>query len=98
MSEKNMYLGVLNGQIQGNSIVKANRTLSDSVLFKADRISTLPAQLIIRNAEARSASGNDVYVTIKQSLPENGKEALITVRMALMIDGVRKGLSYTNTG
>ncbi|EPQ7464107.1 DUF5462 family protein [Escherichia coli] len=97
-NEKVMYLGVLNGVIQGNSFVKVNRTLSDPVLFKTDNISTLPAQAFIRNAEVRPASENDVYITVRQYLPEVGKDALVSVKMSLVIDGIKKTLFYSKVG
>ncbi|RWS36499.1 fimbrial protein, partial [Erwinia amylovora] len=43
--EKVMDLGVLNGQVQGNSGVKVTRTLPDPVLFRAEPPETLPHSL-----------------------------------------------------
>lgn len=86
-SEKSMYLGVLNGQVQGNSVVKANRTLPEPVLFRVDAGETPPDTLIIRSAQARPASGGMLYVTVSQRLQESGKEALITLKTSLLVDG-----------
>lgn len=86
-SEKTIYLGVVNGQVQGNSVVKANRTLPEPVLFRVDAGETPPERLIIRSAQARPASGGMLYVTVTQKLPESGKEALVTLKTALLVDG-----------
>ncbi|MFZ5316484.1 DUF5462 family protein [Enterobacter asburiae] len=84
-SEKTQFLGVVNGQVVGNSVVKVTRTPGDAVLYRSDDTS-LPENLTIRNAESRAASGGMVYITVKQALPDNG-EARITLKAALMIDG-----------
>ncbi|KAF6590706.1 DUF5462 family protein [Cronobacter sp. EKM101R] len=86
-SEKEMYLGVVNGQVQGNSVVKVNRTLPESVLFQVDKNDGLPEKLVIRNAESRMATGGSLWVTVRQSPLPNGGEAKATVKTALIIDG-----------
>ncbi|ENS0909833.1 DUF5462 family protein, partial [Escherichia coli] len=90
--EKTQYLGVVNGQVVGNSVVKATRTPADPVLYRSGSNSPLPAELIIRHAESRPASGGLANITVKQMLPDNG-EARITLKTALMIDGKRVALS-----
>lgn len=51
--EKLMYLGVLNGQVQGNSVVKVIRTLPEPVLFRTEAGDDLPERLVIRHATFR---------------------------------------------
>lgn len=72
-SEKTQYLGVVNGQVSGNSVVKVTRTPTDPVLYRSGETTPLPASLTIRNAESRAASGGLAYITVKQVLPDNGK-------------------------
>ncbi|HHT0305675.1 TPA: DUF5462 family protein [Raoultella planticola] len=95
-SEKTQYLGVVNGQVVGNSVVKVTRTLTDPVLYRNGG-TPLPEYLTIRNAEARLASGNMAYITVKQVLPDNG-EAHITLKTALMVDGKKVVLSARQQG
>lgn len=96
-SEKTQYLGVVNGQVVGNSVVKVTRTPADPVLYRSGSNSPLPAELIIRHAESRPASGSQAYITVKQMLPNNG-EARITLKTALMADGKRVALSARRQG
>ncbi|EGL7863229.1 fimbrial protein [Escherichia coli] len=86
-SEKEMYLGVVNGLVQGNSVVKVNRTLPEPVLFHADKNDGLPEKLVIRNAGSRMATGGSLWVTVRQAPIPNGGEAKATVKTALIIDG-----------
>lgn len=95
-SEKTEYLGVVNGQVVGNSVVKVTRTLTDPVMYRSGD-AALPESLTIRNAEFRAASGGMAYITVKQALPDNG-EARITLKMALMIDGKKVVLSARQLG
>lgn len=95
-SEKTQYLGVVNGQVVGNSVVKVSRTPTDPVLYRSGD-STFPEHLTIRNAESRAASGGLAYITVKQALPDNG-EARITLKTALMVDGKREALSARQQG
>ncbi|EMK7693406.1 TPA: F4 (K88) fimbria minor subunit FaeF [Escherichia coli] len=96
-SEKTQPLGVVNGQVSGNSVVKVTRTPTDPVLYRSDSNSPLPAELIIRHAESRPASGGLANITVKQTLPDNG-EARITLKTALMVDGKREALSARQQG
>ncbi|MBA8400393.1 F4 (K88) fimbria minor subunit FaeF [Escherichia coli] len=96
-SEKTQYLGVVNGQVSGNSVVKVTRTPTDPVLYRSGDTTPLPGSLTIRNAEFRAASGGLAYITVKQILPDNG-EARITLKMALMVDGKRVALSARQQG
>ncbi|HAX3083320.1 TPA: F4 (K88) fimbria minor subunit FaeF [Escherichia coli] len=96
-SEKTQYLGVVNGQVLGNSVVKVTRTPTDPVLYRSGDITPLPDSLTIRNAEFRAASGGLAYITVKQVLPDNG-EARITLKTALMVDGKRVALSARQQG
>ncbi|EJC2034423.1 F4 (K88) fimbria minor subunit FaeF [Escherichia coli] len=96
-SEKTQYLGVVNGQVVGNSVVKVTRTPTDPVLYRSGDTTSLPGSLTIRNAEFRAASGGLANITVKQALPDNG-EARITLKTALMVDGKRVTLSARQQG
>lgn len=96
-SEKTQYLGVVNGQVVGNSVVKVTRTPTDPVLYRSGDTMPLPDSLTIRNAESRAASGGMANITVKQSLPDN-KEAHITLKTALMVDGKKVALSARQQG
>ncbi|TLI90772.1 F4 (K88) fimbria minor subunit FaeF [Escherichia sp. E4736] len=96
-SEKTQYLGVVNGQVVGNSVVKVTRTPTDPVLYRSGDTTPLPDRLTIRNAESRAASGGLAYITVKQVLPDN-REARITLRTALIVDGKRVALSARQQG
>ncbi|HEC4170531.1 TPA: F4 (K88) fimbria minor subunit FaeF [Escherichia coli] len=96
-SEKTQYLGVVNGQVSGNSVVKVTRTPTDPVLYRSGDTTPLPGSLTIRSAESRAASGGLTYITVKQALPDNG-EARITLKTALMVDGKRVALSARQQG
>lgn len=96
-SEKTQYLGVVNGQVVGNSVVKVTRTPTDPVLYRNGDTTPLPDSLTIRNAEFRVASGGLAYITVKQALPDNG-EARITLKTALMVDGTKVTLSARQQG
>ncbi|MEB5957372.1 F4 (K88) fimbria minor subunit FaeF [Escherichia coli] len=96
-SEKTQYLGVVNGQVVGNSVVKVTRTPTDPVLYRSGDTTPLPGSLTIRSAESRAASGGLTYITVKQTLPDNG-EARITLKTALMVDGKRVALSARQQG
>lgn len=96
-SEKTQYLGVVNGQVVGNSVVKVTRTPTDPVLYRSGDTTPLPDSLTIRNAEFRTASGGLAYITVKQMLPDN-EEARITLKMALMVDGKKVALSARQQG
>lgn len=95
-SEKVMYLGVVNGQMVGNSVVKVNRTLSEPELYLSGG-AELPDYLTIRNADVRPASGGMAYITVKQILPDN-REARITLKSVLMVDGKKVAISARQQG
>lgn len=94
-SEKTQYLGVVNGQVVGNSVVKVTRTPTDPVLYQSGGATS--GSLAIRNSEFRAASGGLAYITVKRVLPDNG-EARITLKTALMVDGKRVALSARQQG
>ncbi|EFE7579858.1 F4 (K88) fimbria minor subunit FaeF [Escherichia coli] len=96
-SEKTQYLGVVNGQVVGNSVVKVTRTPTDPVLYRSGDTTPLPDSLTVRNAESRAASGSLAYITVKQILPDNG-EARITLKISLMVDGKKVALSARQQG
>ncbi|EFY6033130.1 F4 (K88) fimbria minor subunit FaeF [Shigella flexneri] len=96
-SEKAQYLGVVNGQVVGNSVVKVTRIPTDPVLYRSGDTTPLPDRLTIRNAESRTASGGLAYITVKQVLPDNG-EARITLKTALMVDGKKVAISARQQG
>ncbi|CTY36877.1 DUF5462 family protein [Escherichia coli] len=95
-SEKTQYLGVVNGQVVGNSVVKVTRTPTDPVLYRSNE-STLPVRLRVRDAEVRPASGGMAYITVKQILPDN-LEARITLKTTLVVDGQKTLLSASQQG
>lgn len=95
--EKTQYLGVVNGQVVGNSVMKVTRTPTDPVLYRSGDTMPLPDNLTVRNAESREASGGLAYITVKQVLPDNG-EARITLKTALMVDGKKVALSARQQG
>ena len=95
-SEKTQYLGVVNGQVVGNSVVKVTRTPTDPVLYRSDD-GTLPVQLRVRDAEVRPASGGMAYITVKQMLPDN-QEARITLKTTLVVDGQKSVLNASQQG
>ncbi|RMA79672.1 MULTISPECIES: DUF5462 family protein [unclassified Enterobacter] len=94
--EKTQYLGVVNGQVVGNSVVKVTRTPTDPVLYRSGE-GTLPERLTIRNADVRPASGNMAYITVKQGLQDN-QEARITLKTALIVDGKKVAVSARQQG
>ncbi|APJ70075.1 fimbrial protein [Escherichia coli] len=94
-SEKTQYLGVVNGQVVGNSVVKVTRTPTDPVLYRSD--DALPVQLRVRDAEVRPASGGMAYITVKQVLPDN-QEARITLKTSLVVDGQKAVLNASQQG
>ncbi|EEI3605694.1 fimbrial protein [Salmonella enterica] len=87
-SEKTQYLGVVNGQVVGNSVVKVTRTPADPVLYRTESNGPLPETLVIRNAESRPASGNMAYITVKRTLGD-GRDARLTLKTTLMVAGQR---------
>ncbi|MGS0206214.1 DUF5462 family protein [Escherichia coli] len=95
-SEKTQYLGVVNGQLEGNSVVKVTRTPTDPVLYRSSD-GVLPVQLRICNAETRPASNGMAYITVKKILPNN-KEARITLKISLFIDGQKSVLNASQHG
>lgn len=60
-SEKTQYLGVVNGQVVGNSVVKVTRTPADPVLYRTESNGPLPETLVIRNAESPGIRKHGVY-------------------------------------
>lgn len=96
-SEKTQYLGVVNGQVVGNSVVKVTRTPADPVLYRTESNGPLPETLVIRKAESRPASGNMVYITVKRTLGD-GRDARLTLKTTLMVDGQRAALSASQRG
>ncbi len=83
--EKNQYLGVINGQISGNSVVKVSRTPSEPSLYMSNNFQ-LPKKLIIPNADFRSSTENMLFITVKQYEQGLG-EARATMQVSLMVDG-----------
>ncbi|WP_157918821.1 DUF5462 family protein [Escherichia coli] len=96
-SEKVQYLGVVNGQVTGNSVVKVSRTPTDPVLYRSGDRASLPGSLTIRNAESRESSGGLAYITVKQALPDGG-EGRITLKTALLVDGNKVAVSARQQG
>lgn len=96
-SEKNQYLGVVNGQVVGNSVVKVTRTPAEPVLFRAENNSPLPEELIIRQARSRPASGGMANITVTQPLAD-GRDARLTLKASLMVDGQKVTVTTRQQG
>ncbi|ELB2793986.1 DUF5462 family protein [Aeromonas hydrophila] len=95
-SEKEQYLGTLNGKQQGG-VIKVMRTLTEPVLFQAQGGSSLPIRLLVRGVQMRQASGGMMYITVNQALPE-GRVARMTIKAAMMVDARRIPLSAEQRG
>lgn len=95
-SEKTQYLGVVNGQVVGNSVVKVTRTPTDPVLYRSSE-TELPEYLTVRNAEVRPASGGLANITVKQPLAD-GRDARLTLKTTLMVDGQKSVISAHQRG
>ncbi|WP_052369309.1 DUF5462 family protein [Citrobacter sp. S-77] len=96
--EKNHYLGVLNGQVEGNSVVKVNRTLTNSVIYDFSSEEKLPNNLIVKDATVRGGNNGSVFVTAKQILPDSKGEAFITLNVAMLIDGKKTPFNFESRG
>lgn len=88
-NESTQYLGVINGQVQGNNVVKVTRTLSKPEIFKSDDVDNLPHYLLIRNADIRNASDGMSHITVRQPITGGGSDASVTLKTALVVDGQR---------
>ncbi|AOV97683.1 hypothetical protein A9798_12485 [Edwardsiella hoshinae] len=97
-SEHEQYLGVVNGQVQGNSRVTVKRTLGEPILYRAQAPAGLPRQLLIRHATLRPGDGGRVYLTVRQLLPRGGEEAQLTLKVGLYVDGKALALAATQRG
>lgn len=86
-----------NGAITPHPRPGVTGTPTDPVLYRSGSNPPLPAELIIRHAESRPASGGLTNITVKQALPDNG-EVRITLKTALMVDGKRVALSARQQG
>ncbi|WP_392420830.1 DUF5462 family protein [Edwardsiella piscicida] len=95
--EKIQYLGAVNGQVAGNSVVKVTRTLAEPVLFLAQRGDPLPEALLIPHAESRPASGDQVHIRVKQPLAD-GRDARLTLKVSLMVDGQKAAITASQRG
>ncbi len=67
------------------------------MLYRTESNDPLPETLVIRNAESRPASGNMVYITVKRTLGD-GRDARLTLKTTLMVDGQRAALSASQRG
>lgn len=96
-NEKTQYLGVVNGRVVGNSVVKVTRTPAEPVLFRAENNDSLPEELVIRHAESRPASGGLTNITVKQLLAD-GWDARLTLKAGLMVDGKKVVITASQRG
>lgn len=96
-SEKNQYLGVVNGQVVGNSVVKVVRTPTDPVLYRSGSNESQPEELVVRHAESRPASGGLVNITVKQTLGD-GRDVRLTLKSVLMVDGKKAAIVASQRG
>lgn len=95
--EKEMYLGVVNGQVKGNQWVEVTRTLPSPELYRETESAKLPEELRIRHASARSGDNGSLWLTVTQDLP-GGERASVTVKAALWVDGSKTVVSYREEG
>ncbi|STC86050.1 Uncharacterised protein [Edwardsiella hoshinae] len=96
-SEKTQYLGVVNGQVVGNSVVKVTRTPADPVLYRTESNAPLPESLVIRHAESRPASSGLANITVKRTLAD-GRDARLTLKTTLMVDGQKTAIAASQRG
>lgn len=97
-SEKVMYLGVVNGQVKGNQVVEASRTLPNPELYKASDPAALPDELRIRHSTARAGSDGTLYLMVRQTIPDVQPDATATVKVTLWIDGKKAPAIFTQQG
>ncbi|HCL4891442.1 TPA: DUF5462 family protein [Salmonella enterica] len=95
--ERQMPLGVVNGQVKDNQRVEVMRTLPTPELYRETDAGKLPDELCIRNATARAGDNGTVWLTVSRPLPE-GKTASVAVRVALWVDGHRVATGYREAG
>ena len=95
--EKQMPLGVVNGQVKDNQRVEVTRTLPSPELYRETDAGKLPAALRIRNVSARSGDNGTVWLTVSRPLPE-GKTTSVAVRVTLWADGYRVATGYREEG
>ncbi|EAO9944418.1 fimbrial protein [Salmonella enterica subsp. enterica serovar Havana] len=95
--ERQMPLGVVNGQVKDNQRVEVTRTLPSPELYRETDAGKLPAELRVRNASARAGDNGTVWLTVSRPLPE-GKTASVSVRVALWVDGQRVATGYREEG
>lgn len=95
--ERQMPLGVVNGQVKDNQRVEVTRTLPTPDLYRETDAGKLPAVLRIRNVSARAGDNGTVWLTVSRPLPE-GKTVSVAVRMTLWVDGHRVATGYREEG
>lgn len=95
--ERQMPLGVVNGQVKDNQRVEVTRTLPSPELYRETDAGKLPTELRIRNATARAGDNGTVWLTVSRPLPE-GKAVSVAVRVALWVDGRRVVVGYREDG
>lgn len=95
--ERQMPLGVVNGQVKDNQRVEVTRTLPSPELYRETDTGKLPAELRVRNASARAGDNGTVWLTVFRALPE-GKTVSVAVRAALWVDGHRVATGYREEG
>lgn len=95
--ERQMPLGVVNGQVKDNQRVEVTRTLPTPELYRETNAGNLPDELRIRNAIARAGDNGTVWLTVSRSLPE-GKTTSVAVRVALWVDGHKVASGYREAG
>lgn len=96
-SEKTQYLGVVNGQVVNNSVIKVTRTPAEPILFHMVDSDLLPGELVIRRAFSRPASGGMANITVKQTLSD-GQDAKITLKACLIVDGHKAVIAASQRG
>ena len=97
ITETIQFLGVANGQVVGNSLVRVTRTPVDPTLFRIKSPDLLPRELVIRNAESRQAAGGLANIKIKH-LSSDGRHIFLNLKAALIVDGSKVTINANQKG
>ncbi|EBP2552157.1 fimbrial protein [Salmonella enterica] len=97
VTETIQYLGVANGQVVGNSLVRVTRTPTDPTLFRTKSSDLLPHELVIRNAESRQAARGLANIKIKH-LSSDGRNMYLNMKTVLIVDGMKVAINANQKG
>lgn len=96
-SERFFYLGVLNGNVQGDKFVIVQRTIPDPLIYKFNVDKEIPRNIIIRNAVAKETTQGEILLTVKENLINN-QEAFIKLALKSNVDGEYKPIRFSQVG